>query len=145
MYTGVSIANSINQYISAEYLIDDFTLDKTLDDLKQRISRLDNPTNDEYEHIQLFFYGGLTIEDASNTTLGELFGEKEIIQIDYESVDAAKIDVFVQDPNLKRYVFESMSKRPVAVGETGNINLQLIVWKSNFILETQFRPLEVFF
>ena len=96
---------------------------------------MDNPTNDEYQHIRLFFYGGLSIEDASDTTLCELFGEKEIIQIDYESVDAAKIDVFVQDPNQKRYVFESMSKRPVAVGETGNQIFQLIVWKSNFILE----------
>ena len=94
-------------------------MDQTLDDLKQRISRLDNPTNDEYEHIRLFFYGGLSIEDASNTTLRELFGDKDVIQIDYESVDAAKIDVFVQDPNQKRYVFESMSKKPVAVGQTG--------------------------
>ena len=111
-------------------------MDNTLDELKERISRLDNPTNNEYQHIRLFFYGGLSIEDASDTTLRELFGEKEIIQIDYESVDAAKIDVFVQNPNLKRYIFESMSKRPVAVGETGNINLQLIVWKSNFMLET---------
>ena len=97
-------------------------MDKTLDELKQRISLLDNPTNNEYQHIRLFFYGGLSIEDASDTTLRELFGEKEIIQIDYESVDAAKIDVFVQDPNLKRYVFESMSKKPVAVGETGENN-----------------------
>ena len=110
-------------------------MDNTLDELKERISRLDNPTNNEYQHIRLFFYGGLSIEDASDTTLRELFGEKEIIQIDYESVDAAKIDVFVQDPILKRYVFESMSKRPVAVGETGNQIFQLIVWKSNFMLE----------
>ena len=110
-------------------------MDNTLDELKERISRLDNPTNNEYQHIRLFFYGGLSIEDASDTPLRELFGEKEIIQIDYESVDAAKIDVFVQDPNLKRYVFESMSKKPVAVGETGNKNLQIIIWKSNFILE----------
>ena len=107
------------KYISAEHLIEDFTLDKTLDELKERISRLDNPTNNEYQHIRLFFYGGLSIEDASDTTLRELFGEKEIIQIDYESVDAAKIDVIVQDPNLKRYVFETMFKRPVAVGEAG--------------------------
>ena len=110
-------------------------MDNTLDELKERISRLDNPTNNEYQHIRLFFYGGLSIEDASDTPLRELFGEKEIIQIDYESVDAAKIDVFVQDPILKRYVFESMSKRPVAVGETGNQIFQLIVWKSNFMLE----------
>ena len=110
-------------------------MDNTLDELKERISRLDNPTNNEYQHIRLFFYGGLSIENASDTTLRELFGEKEIIQIDYESVDAAKIDVFVQDPILKRYVFESMSKRPVAVGETGNQIFQLIVWKSNFMLE----------
>ena len=102
-------------------------MDQTLDDLKQRISRLDNPTNDEYQHIRLFFYGGLSIEDASDTTLRELFGEKDVIQIDYESVDAAKIDVFVQDPNLKRFVFESMVKKPVAVGKTGNENFQLIV------------------
>jgi hypothetical protein len=101
-------------------------LDKTLDELKERISRLDNPTNNEYQHIRLFFYGGLSIEDASDTTLRELFGEKEIIQIDYESVDAAKIDVFVQDPNQKRYVFESMSKKPVAICETGKNNQIMI-------------------
>ena len=111
-------------------------MDKTLDDLKQRISRLDNPTNDQYQHIRLFFYGGLSIEDASNTTLRELFGEKDVIQIDYESVDAAKVDVFVKqivqgvrDPKLlKRFVYENMFNKPVAVVETGENNRNFVAF-----------------